>query len=1138
MNLAKIITQINDLGTNPGDSALQRTDKNLLVYLALFMSVGGLIWGSLLLSFDLLIAALIPYAYVVFSFFNIIHFYKARNFGLSRSIQLTLSLLLPFFLQALLGGFIASGAVMVWSMLALIGSITLVRGNRAYILLFMFVVMVIGWFWLDPLFVNQKPAVVTQTISLWFLVINVLLVLSIFFLLAKLKVDRDILAHQELHEAIRERDHTQKSESEATVKLNISEIRYRNLVEESKVLICTHDLNGVLLTVNKPGAAILGYYPEELIGKTLAHLIPKEFYADYEFYLEHIAKIRNFEGFMTIITKDGSKRIFLFKNTLIREGNEKYVLGSAQDVTEWRKSEFRQQKIKAEQQLLISSIDDFVIEFNAQARFKNIWCRDESKLFMPISSFIGKTISESFPHAPEFAVAAERLYQEALQTGERKSIEIEDIFSLTPLFYLARLNPIKNETGVFDRCTALVTNITEQKLAEIKLTEAIQTQSVLFDNLEGAVMLEDTSGRIVAANQKYCDVFSLEPNPQQLVGVYSSTIAARSSHLFVDANRYSARISQALEAREKILNERIFMTDGRVWERDFTPILSGHRFLGYLWNYRDVTARLQAETELKKTKEFLARTNEVAMVGGWEVDFKNNTSFMTDTTKKIHELDADFIPDVKNAFNFFKEGESRDLVTQMVKRAITTGESYDIEFQLITSKGKEIWVRSIGHAEFENGKCAKLYGTLQDIDKLKRNEFKIQSLLSQQQEDNKMLQEMTDKIQYSNSELNASRKELMANLEEVTKLRDNLIESERTLRRAQEIGKVGNWAMDKNKSFTWSEEVYRIWEIPKGELITFDDYLALIHPDDRARVIDAWAIAMKSLDSDIKWIEYRVVVKGAIKWMKASGQFEFDSDGNFLQTSGILKDISAYKFFEESLRKAKEEAENANQLKTIFMGNLSHEVRTPLQGIQGFAEILENSNISDEDRKKYLTIIKNRTHDLQNIIDSLLDMASLETGEFKSFPKLINLHELIETTFISIHQDKMHQQKHLDLLLENNLSPSSTVIIDATHLKQVIINLMRNGLKFTNHGFVKLSASEQNSQFIVTVADSGIGVPIERQKDIFVAFRQAHEGLSRSKGGIGLGLSICKKMVDMWGGSIGVVSEAGKGSQFSFSIPK
>lgn len=259
---------------------------------------------------------------------------------------------------------------------------------------------------------------------------------------------------------------------------------------------------------------------------------------------------------------------------------------------------------------------------------------------------------------------------------------------------------------------------------------------------------------------------------------------------------------------------------------------------------------------------------------------------------------------------------------------------------------------------------------------------------------------------------------------------------------------------------------------------------------------------------------------------------------------GSAQDVTEWKKAEfrekqtrKELQKAKEEAEESNRLKTVFLGSLSHEVRTPLQGILGFAEILEDSSLPEYKRLEYLHIIKRRAGDMENIIEALLDMASVESGEIKAFPVVLNLHEFADHFFAKLNQD-YPPQKPINLILENKLSVNAMACLDVQHLNQTLLNLTRNAIKFTEAGSITMLFENcHKGGYKISVADTGIGIPPDKLDQIFKPFRQAHEGISRSKGGIGLGLSISKKFAELWGGEIIVSSQAGEGSTFSIMIP-
>jgi signal transduction histidine kinase/ActR/RegA family two-component response regulator len=249
--------------------------------------------------------------------------------------------------------------------------------------------------------------------------------------------------------------------------------------------------------------------------------------------------------------------------------------------------------------------------------------------------------------------------------------------------------------------------------------------------------------------------------------------------------------------------------------------------------------------------------------------------------------------------------------------------------------------------------------------------------------------------------------------------------------------------------------------------------------------------------------------------------------------------------FEENINQKKElvnaklKAEESDKLKSSFLANLSHEIRTPMNAILGFTELMTNSKLSEKERFEYLNIIDKSGRNLVAIIDDLIEMSKIDSHQVKPNYSVVNLesciNELYETIKITINKSK---NIHFHIIKSDN-SANYNIITDETKIKQVIINLVTNAIKFTNEGYVGFGYEIDHEKEIIkfTIKDTGVGIDKKNHKYIFDRFKRV-EGESAIKvGGLGLGLAISKAYVEMVGGTIELESKANIGSVFSFSIP-
>ncbi len=249
----------------------------------------------------------------------------------------------------------------------------------------------------------------------------------------------------------------------------------------------------------------------------------------------------------------------------------------------------------------------------------------------------------------------------------------------------------------------------------------------------------------------------------------------------------------------------------------------------------------------------------------------------------------------------------------------------------------------------------------------------------------------------------------------------------------------------------------------------------------------------------------------------------------------LAKTLNDHKRMEKKLETARLKAEESDRLKSAFLANMSHEIRTPMNGIIGFTELIRNPDIEPIDRDVYISVIQESSNQLLNIINDIIDISKIESGQIEAFNEKIILRSLMDELLLFF--SPMAEKKGIQLKCENCIECNKELYADKVKLKQILSNLISNAIKFTTDGCVSFWYELKDENYLCfKVKDTGIGISVSDQKRIFNRFWQVGKKASNS-GGTGLGLTITKAYVELMGGKIWLESKINEGTTFCFTIP-
>ncbi len=636
----------------------------------------------------------------------------------------------------------------------------------------------------------------------------------------------------------------------------------------------------------------------------------------------------------------------------------------------------------------------------------------------------------------------------------------------------------QNHTEIF--CFGInITQYTEEKL---QLESSERRFRSFFENAIGLMSMHDMEGNILEVNEKGREI--LHYSAEEVNGLNLKDLVPEQNWPLLE--EYLQRINRNREdfgtmiLKSKEGEELVWMYHNLVEiDKDGNPYVVSTAL--------NVTERIALERDLLYAKKMLEQASSVAQVGGWEVNLKNNSVFWSKTTKEIHKIDQEFQPDFENALGFYKE-EDRQKVEFLFNRAVSEGIPYDEEFQLVRNDGVTIWVRVKGIPEFEAGSCKRVFGIIQDIDTFK-------TIYVELEKKEAMMQSFAKYVPVAVAMFDKELNYLSV-------------------------------------SSSWKEE----FNMNNMELVGENLFTVSPNLPEKRKTIYKNALQGKSYKNEDFAIE--VLHKEGIQHYKLEVGPWYLSDGVIGGVIASVQNITGTIKTNEELKNAKKMADIASKAKSEFLANMSHEIRTPLNGVIGFSDLLLKTPLN-EIQTQYLNYINESGENLLAIINDILDFSKIESGKMELLIDRSNVYDVVSQVInVVLYQS---QKKNIELLLNIEQGLPKIIWLDETRLKQILINLLGNAVKFTQQGEIELKVekrniSNKNISLRFSVRDTGIGIPPEKQQHIFDAFTQENSSISKHYGGTGLGLTISNNILGYMGSHLSLNSSPGKGSVFFFDI--
>lgn len=877
--------------------------------------------------------------------------------------------------------------------------------------------------------------------------------------------------------------------------------RYKSVLEGTNVGTWEWNVQTGGTVFNERWAEIVGYTLEELAPISietwmkLTHPDDLEesgkklnacFERKSEFY-EFEARMKHKNGHWVWVSDRGK----VFEWT--KDGKPLLMYGTHEDITERKKNEEKHNRIS--ERLFIATntsgvgIWDYDVLNNALE-----WNDIMFQIYgVAKGSFSGAYDAWQNGLHPDDRTQAEKDLQMAISGEKEFDTEFRIVWPDQSIHFIkARAKVQRDATGKAFRIIGTNWDITNQKLAEAEINESNKRNRIFVEQAPHAIAMFDKNMCYLAASQQWVKDYNL--SGKQLIG---------QSHyeIFPEIGDDWKKIHQeclkgAINRVDEAYFERADGTDQWItW--DVRPWYISDRDIGGLIMYTaDITHIKNKDADKRRIEEILDRTNEVARIGTWEVDLISDKIHWSKVTKEIHDVSQDYEPKLEGAINFFKEGKSRSKIQQAVTEAIDKGTPYDVEVELVTAKGNVIWARAIGQSEFHQGKCKRLYGVFQDIDKVKRAEL---ALNTANEELKAIFNSGYVSIIGTNTEglithFNAGAEVLLQySADEMINLKTPKVlhVKEEVIARGQELTKLLG-----------------------REISGFDVFVELAK--ERQYESREWTYVRK----DGSTFPVQLIVT-AIKNNK-------NEITGFL---GVATDITERKKVENEIRSLLTITEKQNDRLKNFAHIVSHNLRSHSGGISGLIDLLQ-LEYPDLANNEIITLLSGNVASLKQTVEDLTEIIKINLTNQEL--KHIQLSTIIEKNLNSLSS----QINRAGIRIINETPKTIRIQGITAYVDSIVLNMITNAIKYKSEereSFLRIYCEEDKTTLSLYFQDNGLGIDLNKHRDkLFGMYKTFH----RHNDSRGMGLFITKNQIESIGGKISVESEVNIGTTFKIIFKK